>query len=110
MNEGEETNTYDPDYDDTSGDGHTLDDIQVDENGNIFLRAERSGAGFVGRHRRAPEGAILPILTARCQAAVAEVRQGSDQVGKRNPHRGVARHGRRVIARHPMWWHTGALG
>lgn len=43
MNEGEETNTYDPEYDDSQGDGNTIDDIQVDENGNIFLRAERSG-------------------------------------------------------------------
>ena len=45
MNEGEETNTYDPNYDDTLVDGHTLDDIHVDENGNISLRAERSGTG-----------------------------------------------------------------
>ena len=45
MNEGEETNTYDPGYDATVGDGHTTDDIQVDENGNIYLRAERSGTG-----------------------------------------------------------------
>ena len=30
MNEGEETNTYDPLYDTTQGDGNTLDDIQVD--------------------------------------------------------------------------------
>ena len=43
MNEGEETNTYDPTYDDTQGDGNTTDDIQVDAAGNIFLRAERSG-------------------------------------------------------------------
>jgi len=45
MNEGTETNTYDPNYDSTAGDGHTLDDIQVDGSGNIFLRAERSGTG-----------------------------------------------------------------
>jgi len=45
MNEGEETNTYDPIYDTTVGDGHTLNDIQIDENGNIYLRAERSGTG-----------------------------------------------------------------
>jgi hypothetical protein len=45
MNEGDETNTYDPDFDNTIGDGHTLDDIQVDSSGNIYLRAERSGAG-----------------------------------------------------------------
>ncbi len=45
MNEGEETNTYDPGFDSTIGDGHTIDDIHVDDTGNIFLRAERSGAG-----------------------------------------------------------------
>ena len=45
MDEGDETNTYDPAYDDTLGDGHTLADIQVDAEGNIFLRAERSGTG-----------------------------------------------------------------
>jgi hypothetical protein len=45
MNEGEETDTYDPNYDSTVGDGHTTDDIQVDESGNIYLRAERSGTG-----------------------------------------------------------------
>ena len=43
-NEGDETNTYDPDYDATLGDGHTLDDIQIVD-GNIYLRAERSGTG-----------------------------------------------------------------
>ena len=45
MNEGDETDTYDPNYDSTVGDGHTMDDIQVDENGDIYLRAERSGSG-----------------------------------------------------------------
>jgi hypothetical protein len=45
MNEGEETSTYDAMYDDTQGDGHTVDDIQIDENGLIYLRAERSGKG-----------------------------------------------------------------
>lgn len=45
MNEGEETNTYDPTYDSWEGDGHTFDDIQFDEDGNIYLRAERSGRG-----------------------------------------------------------------
>jgi hypothetical protein len=45
MNEGDETNTYDPNYDSTTGDGHTIDDIQVDANGNIYLRAERSEKG-----------------------------------------------------------------
>ena len=44
MNEGEETNTYDPLYDSTLGDGHTTDDMQV-INGEIWLRAERSGKG-----------------------------------------------------------------
>ena len=47
MNEGEETNTYDPLFDNTIGDGHTLDDIQVVD-GSIWLRAERAGRG-VGR-------------------------------------------------------------
>lgn len=45
MNESEETNTYEPSYDQTVGDGHTLNDIFVDTEGNIFLRAERSGTG-----------------------------------------------------------------
>ena len=45
VNEGEETDTYDSNHDSTIGDGHTTDDIQVDESGNIYLRAERSGAG-----------------------------------------------------------------
>ncbi|KKM69486.1 hypothetical protein LCGC14_1450320, partial [marine sediment metagenome] len=45
MNEGDETNSYDPSYDDTEGDGHTADDIQVDSDGSIYLRAERSGKG-----------------------------------------------------------------
>jgi len=45
MNEGDETNTYDPNYDDTTADGNTTDDIQVDADGNIWLRAERSGTG-----------------------------------------------------------------
>ena len=45
MNEGEETDTFDPEYDSTVGDGHTVDDIQVDEDGNIYLRAERAGTG-----------------------------------------------------------------
>ena len=44
-NEGEETATYDPLFDDTIGDGHTSNDIDVDDAGNIYLRAERSGAG-----------------------------------------------------------------
>ena len=45
MNEGDETNTYDPNYDSNTGDGNTVNDIQVDENGNIYLRAERRGRG-----------------------------------------------------------------
>ncbi len=45
MNEGDETNTYDAAFDTWTGDGHTLDDIQIDENGNIYLRAERRGTG-----------------------------------------------------------------
>lgn len=45
MNEGDETNTYDPNFDSTAGDGNTNDDIQVNEDGNIYLRAERSGTG-----------------------------------------------------------------
>lgn len=43
MNEGDETNTYDPGFDSTVDDGNTIDDIQVDEKGDIYLRAERSG-------------------------------------------------------------------
>ena len=45
MDEGEETNTFEPTYDDTQGDGNTINDIQVDSAGNISLRAERSGKG-----------------------------------------------------------------
>ena len=45
MDEGDETNTYDPNYDKMPGDGHTVDDIVVDEDGKIWLRAERSGTG-----------------------------------------------------------------
>ncbi|MHC5060059.1 MAG: immunoglobulin-like domain-containing protein [Planctomycetota bacterium] len=48
MNEGEETNTYDPLFDTTSGDGNTIDDIQVFDDGSIYLRAERAGGG-IGR-------------------------------------------------------------
>lgn len=43
MNEGDETSTYDPEYDHTLGDGNTADDIQVVDKNNILLRAERSG-------------------------------------------------------------------
>jgi hypothetical protein len=46
MNEGEVTNTYDPNYDDTVGDDDTMNDIVVDpDDGSISLRAERSGTG-----------------------------------------------------------------
>jgi len=45
IDEGDETLTYDPLYDDTVGDGHTVDDIQVSDDGRVFLRAERSGSG-----------------------------------------------------------------
>jgi len=45
INEGDETETFDPNYDSTVGDGHTVNDIQVDDDGNIYLRAERSGTG-----------------------------------------------------------------
>lgn len=45
VNESEETNTYDPNFDTTAGDGHTTDDIQVDGDIAISLRAERSGKG-----------------------------------------------------------------
>jgi len=44
MNEGDEINAFDPMYDNTQGDGHTVGDIQVDSDG-IWLRAERSGTG-----------------------------------------------------------------
>jgi len=44
MDEGDDTDTYHPDYDSTLGDGHTTNDIQV-INGDIYLRAERSGKG-----------------------------------------------------------------
>ncbi|KPK75740.1 MAG: hypothetical protein AMJ79_09915, partial [Phycisphaerae bacterium SM23_30] len=37
--------TYDPAFDDTPGDGHTINDIQVMPDGSIYLRAERSGLG-----------------------------------------------------------------
>ncbi len=44
-NESDETNTFDLNYDNTLGDGHTIDDIQVDTDETIYLRAERSGEG-----------------------------------------------------------------
>jgi hypothetical protein len=45
MNEGDETNAFDPMYDNTVGDGRTINDIQADPNGAIYLRAERNGTG-----------------------------------------------------------------
>lgn len=45
MNEGDETDTYDPEIDTTQGDGNTTNDIQVTGDGVISLRAERSGKG-----------------------------------------------------------------
>ncbi len=45
MNEGDGEDTYHPIYDSTLGAGHTTDDIQIDDDGNIYLRAERSGKG-----------------------------------------------------------------
>lgn len=49
MNEGEEANTYDPNYDEWLGAGNAVNDIQVTEDGRIFLRAERSGNNLGGR-------------------------------------------------------------
>ncbi len=45
MDEGDETDTYDAIYDSTLGDGHTTNDFRVEENGEIYVRAERSGKG-----------------------------------------------------------------
>jgi len=48
MNEGDGEDTYHPIYDSTLGAGHTTNDIQMDDEGNIwniYLRAERSGKG-----------------------------------------------------------------
>lgn len=44
MSEGDLTLTYDPDFDTTLSQGQTMDDIVVDSEGRIFLRAERAGA------------------------------------------------------------------
>jgi hypothetical protein len=44
-NENEEASTYDPVFDSTVGDGQTSYDIQIDGDGSIYLRAERSGTG-----------------------------------------------------------------
>lgn len=45
MNEGDESDAYDPDFDTTLGDGNTTNDIHVTSEDVIFLRAERSGKG-----------------------------------------------------------------
>lgn len=49
MNEGEEINAYDPNYDEGLGDGNTVNDILVSDDGRIYLRAERSGRNLDGR-------------------------------------------------------------
>jgi hypothetical protein len=49
MNKGDETYTYDANYDDALGDGNTADDIQVETDGRIYLRAERGAANPEGR-------------------------------------------------------------
>ena len=45
MNENDETSAYDSKYDKTRGDGDTANDIQIEADGKIRLRAERSGTG-----------------------------------------------------------------
>jgi uncharacterized repeat protein (TIGR01451 family) len=45
MNEGDETDTFEPLDDTTQGDGNTTNDIEVTADGLISLRAERSGKG-----------------------------------------------------------------
>lgn len=49
MNEGDETNAYDPNYDGTLRDWNTINAIEVDLDGRIYLRAERSGRNLEGR-------------------------------------------------------------
>jgi len=44
-NEEDDTNTYDSVHDGTVGDGHTNNDIKIEDDGSIYLRAERSGIG-----------------------------------------------------------------
>ena len=64
MNEGEETNAYDPDFDEGLGDGNTVDDIQVTD-GRIYLRAERSGNNLAGGGNiQSPIGRLTPTATA----------------------------------------------
>jgi hypothetical protein len=48
MNQGDKTNTHEPNYDATTDVGGVGGDIQVDGNGNIYLRAERSATGRGG--------------------------------------------------------------
>jgi len=43
MNEGAETNAFDPNYDYDAAAGDTSNDIMIDDNGKIYLRAERAG-------------------------------------------------------------------
>ena len=65
MNEGEETNTYDPGYDTTLADGNTLDDIQVDSSGNISLRVERAAltpAAFTPSFTRHPTVSTVSLF------------------------------------------------
>jgi hypothetical protein len=45
MDEGDETDAFDPSFDQSQGDGHTTNDIEVAADGTIYLRAERSGKG-----------------------------------------------------------------
>ncbi|TFH35502.1 MAG: hypothetical protein E4G99_07160 [Anaerolineales bacterium] len=45
MNEGDQASTFDPNYDTAVGSGNTAGDIQIDENGNLYVRAERAGTG-----------------------------------------------------------------
>jgi hypothetical protein len=78
MSEGEETNTYDPNYDEGLGDGNTTDDIQVTEDGRIYLRAERSGSNPGGRRYTIIYQAIDAFgnnSTASCEVLVPHDQQ-----------------------------------
>ncbi len=70
MNEGDEADTYDPSFDATTGDGHTLGDIQVDAAGNIFLRAERAGTGTGRTYTLLYEATDAPGNTATATVIV----------------------------------------